>query len=204
MKLILASQSPRRKELLGLFQIPFTVCAANVDETMDPARPVAEEVARLSRKKAFAVEREPEDVVIAADTVVVLDEQVLGKPRDAQDAYRMLKLLSGSVHQIMTGMTVLRGDRAQTHTEISEVKFRQLSGKEIDAYIARATEKFGREPLKMDITVCGDEVELHYEFEKKPFHRIRRITGYLVGTLDRFNNGKRDEERDRVKHGVGQ
>ena len=73
---------------------------------------------------------------------------------------------------------------------------------EIDAYIARATEKYGREPQKMDITVCGDEVELHYDFGHKPFHRIRRITGYLVGTLDRFNNGKRAEEKDRVKHNV--
>ena len=136
MQLILASQSPRRKELLGLFQIPFTVCAANIDETMDPTRPVAEEVARLSREKALAVEREPEDVVIAADTVVVLDGEILGKPRDVKDAYRMLKLLSGSVHQIMTGMTVLRGEWMQTHTEISEVKFRHLTDKEINDYSA--------------------------------------------------------------------
>lgn len=77
-----------------------------------------------------------------------------------------------------------------------------LEQQEIDAYIARATEKYGREPLKMDIAVCGDEVELHYEFEKRPFHRIRRITGYLVGTLDRFNNGKRAEEKARVKHTI--
>ena len=74
---------------------------------------------------------------------------------------------------------------------------------EIDAYIARATEKYGREPHAMDITVDGEDVELRYDFGDQPFQRIRRITGYLVGTLDRFNDGKRSEERDRVKHQVG-
>ena len=73
---------------------------------------------------------------------------------------------------------------------------------EIDAYIARATQKFGHEPLAMDITVDGEEVELRYDFGDREFQRIRRITGYLVGTLDRFNNAKRSEEHDRVKHQV--
>lgn len=71
---------------------------------------------------------------------------------------------------------------------------------EIDAYIKRAKEKFGREPFGIDINVDGDHVELSYDYGAQPFHRIRRITGYLVGTLDRFNNGKAAEERDRVKH----
>ena len=73
---------------------------------------------------------------------------------------------------------------------------------EIDAYIARATKKYGVEPKSIDINVCGDEVELHYDLGVTPFQRIRRITGYLVGTLDRFNNGKRAEEKDRVKHSI--
>ena len=77
-----------------------------------------------------------------------------------------------------------------------------LPSEEINAYITRATEKYGMEPKHIDINVCGDEVELSYEFEGKPFHRIRRITGYLVGTLDRFNNAKRCEEHDRVKHSL--
>lgn len=77
-----------------------------------------------------------------------------------------------------------------------------LDKQETDAYIARAIEKYGREPQQIDITLYGDEVELHYHFPKQPFHRIRRITGYLVGTLDRFNNGKRAEEKDRVKHSL--
>ena len=78
----------------------------------------------------------------------------------------------------------------------------QLPQEEINAYIARAKSKFGREPFGMDIHVDGDYVELSYDFGAQPFQRIRRITGYLVGTLDRFNNAKRAEEHDRVKHGM--
>ena len=79
-----------------------------------------------------------------------------------------------------------------------------LEQAEINAYIQRAKEKYGREPLSIDIVVDGDWVELSYDFGHTPFQRIRRITGYLVGTLERFNNGKRAEERDRVKHGITQ
>lgn len=77
-----------------------------------------------------------------------------------------------------------------------------LEQEEINAYIAHAREKFGREPLGIDIHVDGDYVDLTYDFGDQPFQRIRRITGYLVGTLDRFNNAKRAEEHDRVKHGM--
>ena len=85
---------------------------------------------------------------------------------------------------------------------IVEVKNGTLDQNEINAYIARATEKYGVKPQKIEINVCGDEVELDYYFEQRPFHRIRRITGYLVGTMDRWGNSKRAEEHDRVKHGV--
>ena len=77
-----------------------------------------------------------------------------------------------------------------------------LDEAEIQAYIHRAAAKFGREPFGMDIRVDGEYVELSYDFGDQPFQRIRRITGYLVGTLDRFNNAKRAEEHDRVKHSV--
>lgn len=73
---------------------------------------------------------------------------------------------------------------------------------ELDAYLARATEQFGRAPQHISVRVDGDFVDLDYSFTAQPFDRIRRITGYLVGTLDRFNNGKRSEEHDRVKHGL--
>ena len=77
-----------------------------------------------------------------------------------------------------------------------------LDGKEIAAYIDHAQKRYGRQPKAMTVTVDGDFVDLDYTFEGQPFERIRRITGYLVGTLDRFNDAKRAEERDRVKHGM--
>ena len=77
-----------------------------------------------------------------------------------------------------------------------------LPQKEINAYIARAKQKYGREPLAIDMYVDGDFIELSYDFGRVPFQRIRRITGYLVGTLDRFNDAKRAEEHDRVKHSL--
>ena len=135
MKLILASQSPRRKELMGLFHIPFVIRVSDVDETMDPNLSAAEAVAQVSRRKAEAVTRDVDDVVIAADTIVVLGGEILGKPKDPADASRMLHLLSGRDHQVMTGMTLLRGEQCLTHTEITDIHFRPLSDREIDAYI---------------------------------------------------------------------
>lgn len=135
MELILASQSPRRRELLKLFGLPFTVCVADIDETMDPSKPAADEVARVSRCKALAVPRGNDAVVIAADTIVVCEGKVLGKPHDPEEAARMLSLLSGRDHQVMTGVTVLRGDKEQVFTEITDLHFRTLTEKEICRYV---------------------------------------------------------------------
>ena len=135
MQLILASQSPRRKELLGLFHIPFTVQVADIDETMDPSKSPQEEVSRVSRLKALAVAGNSEDVIIAADTIVVLEGNVLGKPADRRDAIRMLTALSGRDHQVMTGVTVVRGSRILTHTEVTDIHFRPLSQAEILRYV---------------------------------------------------------------------
>lgn len=136
MNLILASQSPRRRELLGLTGLEFIVRAADIDETMDPGKAPFDEVSRVSRRKALAVDREPGDVVIAADTIVVCQGRVLGKPRDEQDAFDMLSLLSGRDHEVMTGMTVVRDDTVITHTEVTKIHFRDLHPDEIRAYIA--------------------------------------------------------------------
>ena len=136
MQLILASQSPRRKELLGLFHIPFTVRIADIDETMDPAKAPYDEVARVSLLKAKAVEANAEDVVIAADTIVVCDGRTLGKPHSEEEAAGMLRLLSGRDHQVMTGMTVLRGDTHKSITEVTDIHFRALSENEIARYVA--------------------------------------------------------------------
>ena len=135
MNLILASASPRRQELLRIFGCPFTVRAADIDETMDPDKAPFDEVARVSRQKAQAIAAGQDDVIIAADTIVVCCGKVLGKPRDAEDARRMLSLLSGRDHQVMTGCTVVRGSRAVTFTEVTDLHFRPLLPQEIQRYI---------------------------------------------------------------------
>ena len=136
MNVILASQSPRRRELLGLTGLDFVVRAADIDETTDPNAAPFDEVARLSREKALAIPREADDVVIAADTIVVCDGAMLGKPVDEEDAYRMLSMLSDRDHQVMTGLTVIRGAQIVTHTEVTDIHFRALTDGEIRAYIA--------------------------------------------------------------------
>ena len=136
MQLILASASPRRRELLEKFGVPFLIRAADIDETMDPGKAPFDEVGRVSRRKALATEKEFDDILIAADTIVVCEGKVLGKPRDEEDAAAMLRLLSGRDHQVMTGCTVLRGDRCETFTEVTDLHFRDLSEKEIEDYVA--------------------------------------------------------------------
>ena len=135
MKLILASQSPRRKELLGLLGIPFEIQVPQADETMDHSDDPARQVAEVSRRKAQAIRAGDDTVVIAADTIVVCDGVILGKPHSKEDACRMLAMLSGRSHLVMTGMTVMRGGQTQSHTEITEVFFREISRKEIDRYV---------------------------------------------------------------------
>ena len=136
MQLILASASPRRKELLSLFGIPFEIRVADIDETMDPEKSPFEEVARVSCCKAMAVPAQDTDVVIAADTIVVCEGKVLGKPKTEEEAARMLRLLSGRDHQVMTGCTVRQGSKTRTFTDVTDLHFRVLSDREIARYVA--------------------------------------------------------------------
>lgn len=137
--IVLASKSPRRKELLEQIGLrEFKVSAPNVDETVEAGLSPAQMVEELSRRKADAAAKRagPEDLIVAADTVVAVDGQVLGKPRDEGDAFRMLSLLSGREHRVCTGVTVLQGGRAVTEHEETAVTFRALSDGEIWGYIA--------------------------------------------------------------------
>ena len=137
MKIILASQSPRRRELLGQMGLDFRIIVPDIDEHMDRSLPPDKLVEAISAEKAAAVEKlvGPDAVVIAADTVVVLDGAVLGKPVDESDAKRMLSALSGRHHQVYTGFTVRQGEKTVTRSECTEVAFRPLNPLEIDAYI---------------------------------------------------------------------
>ena len=139
MNIILASQSPRRKELLERMGIrDFETISPNVDESVFHGLPPEELVRRLSAEKAAAVAgRAGEDaIVIAADTVVALEGAVLGKPADELDAFKMLSALSGVRHQVYTGVTVCRGGEKQTAHEVTDVTFREPSEEEIEHYIA--------------------------------------------------------------------
>lgn len=137
MKIVLASKSPRRKELLALLDLDFEIITADIDETMDPSLPVTDEVARISCEKALAVANNIDGnaVIISADTIVELDGTLMGKPKDKADAFRMLKSLSGKSHNVHTAVTVLRGDKHKTHVVTTAVTFRDISDEEINAYI---------------------------------------------------------------------
>lgn len=137
MGIVLASKSPRRKELLSLLGVDFKVASADVDETIDERLPVIDEIKRLSFDKAKAVleQTEKNDLIIAADTVVALQNYVFGKPQDSFGAMEMLKKLSGKTHRVITGVSVLCGDRVDTRAAVTEVTFRELSNTEIEAYI---------------------------------------------------------------------
>lgn len=138
LKLILASKSPRRQELMTLLGRPFSVMTEDIDETMDPVLLPEDEVARVSAEKALAVANAAEDdaAVISADTIVVCCGEILGKPRDEADASRMLHLLSGRTHEVMTGVSVRVHGKTQTRVVKTAVTFRQLGEEEIRAYIA--------------------------------------------------------------------
>jgi nucleoside triphosphate pyrophosphatase len=133
--LILASGSPRRAELLRAAGIEFTVRISDVDETILPGESPRDYVLRLSRAKALAVAGEDE-IVLGADTTVVIEDEIAGKPVDIEDARRMLKALSGKWHEVLTGITLLRGHKILSDVAITRVKFSEMSEPEIDWYVS--------------------------------------------------------------------
>lgn len=137
MKIILASQSPRRRELLERMGVTeFEVRPAQGEERVDPNLTPAQLVEQLSVQKAREIAaQEPEALVIAADTVVAVDDKVLGKPADRQDAVAMLTQLSGRSHTVYTGVTVCRGVEERTEHEATEVVFCPLTPEQIQAYV---------------------------------------------------------------------
>ena len=136
-KLILASQSPRRRELLEKCGIPFICEPADIDETITEGNDLSDEIRRLSRRKAEAVlALHPDAVVIGSDTIVAIDGKVLGKPQDRNEAREMLQMLSGNTHQVITGLCVISSSRCFQDVSVSHVTFAPLSADEIDAYVS--------------------------------------------------------------------
>ncbi len=138
MKLILGSQSPRRKALLERLEIEFSVHAANVRETILAGELPASACQRLALEKACAVAKEyPDDLVLGADTMVILDDRILGKPVDDTEARLMLKELSGNEHQVLTGVALvnLADDHESVFVESTAVRFHKLAPAAIDYYV---------------------------------------------------------------------
>ena len=167
--LILASASPRRRELLATLDLPFSVMPAHVDERHRAAEPPAAYVARLAREKAEQLaEQHPSAWVLGADTVVVLDPCILGKPTDVAEARAMLRRLSGRQHTVMTGVAVVHRGRGVTQCDVvsTRVRFHTLQDADIDAYIATG------EP-----------------FDKAGAYAVQGVGGQFVAALDGcYNN----------------
>ena len=184
-KLILASASPRRRELLSLTGLPFTVMAGNGEEiisTEDPARAVSE----LSRQKAEAVllRAEDGDTVIGADTAVALDGRILGKPADKADAFRMLRMLQGRDHAVYTGVTILKKNSRTapvTFAERTAVHVLPMSDEEIRAYIATGEpmDKAGAYGIQGRFAVYVAGIEGDYQ--NVVGLPVSRLYGYLKG-----------------------
>ena len=135
MKLVLASKSPRRSEILKNAGYEFTVSVAGADETIPDGTKPEDAVIFLAARKAMAVDRADDETVLGADTIVVLDNKILGKPKDKDDAFNMIKALSGRVHSVFTGVCVVGKGVSMTFSEETKVEFLPLTDDEINAYI---------------------------------------------------------------------
>jgi len=134
--LVLASQSPRRAEILRQAGIPFTIRSVPVDETPQPGEKPERYVERLAEEKAVAVEAAPGEIVLGADTTVVVGGEMLGKPVDAVDARRMLEALAGRRHEVLTGICLRRGTALIRDCALTHVWFTPMTPREIDDYVA--------------------------------------------------------------------
>ncbi|MBN2702658.1 MAG: septum formation inhibitor Maf [Pontiellaceae bacterium] len=133
---ILASASPRRQELLKTLNIDFSIRVAEIDETPYVGEAPKAFAERMAEEKAGAVDADPESTVIAADTIVVADNTILGKPADEAHAVEMLTGLSGKTHEVITAVCVKRGPKCRVISVSTEVDFRTLTPDEMDAYVA--------------------------------------------------------------------
>lgn len=182
-RVILASQSPRRRELLALIGIAHEVRPADLDERPDAGESPTQYAERLARDKARAVAAtEPGAVVIGADTIVVLDGDVLEKPLDAADAARMLARLAGRTHTVHTAVAVARGGRIESGVESVEVTFRPLTEDQIAAYVATGEpmDKAGAYGIQGYGAVIVERIHGDY------FAVMGLALGRMIGLLERL------------------
>ena len=136
-RIVLASQSPRRKQLLEWAEIPFDVIVSNVDESFPPGMPIEEVPVYIARAKAMAVKQElsHDRIILAADTIVVLNDEIIGKPVDRNDAMYILRKLSGNKHKVITGVVLMHGQKEISFSDTTEVSFHDLKHDEISFYV---------------------------------------------------------------------
>ena len=140
-RIILASQSPRRKQLLEWAEIPFEIMVQSTAETYPPDMAVSDVPVHIAREKAIAVKQKnaalnhADNIIIAADTVVVLDNTIIGKPKDREDALEILSRLSGNKHQVITGVVILKGEKEIAFADITDVWFHPLTREQIAFYV---------------------------------------------------------------------
>lgn len=136
-KIILASQSPRRKQLLEWAEVPFEIVVKETDEHFPPGLQPDEVALYIARNKALAVQQQvgKEEVVLAADTIVVLGDNIIGKPVHREDAVSILLALSGSFHQVITGVVIRKGEEEVAFADTTGVEFHDLTVEEIEFYV---------------------------------------------------------------------
>ena len=136
-KIILASQSPRRKQLLEWAEIPFEIIVKETDESFPPALPVEEVAIHIARQKAITVQQELNEspVILAADTLVVLHAKIMGKPADREEAILFLEALSGQKHKVITGVCILNNGNEIVFADSTEVEFHKLTKEQIIFYV---------------------------------------------------------------------
>jgi septum formation protein len=159
-KLILASQSPRRKQLMEMAELEFEVLIADVDETNPPGMPGELVPEYLAKKKADAIQHLANGAtVIAADTIVLLDHHILGKPKDEAHAKEILRQLSGRMHKVVTGVCMQKGERQISFSTVTEVYFHELSDEQIEHYIKhyKPFDKAGAYAIQEWIGIIGIE-----------------------------------------------
>lgn len=185
MKLILASGSPRRRELLSLYTTDFEVCASDFDERAVQAESPAALAEALARGKCLAVSgQNPGCLVVGSDTVVELDGEVFGKPKDADDARRMLRALSGRTHQVHTGVCVSDGTTAESFVDTCKVTFFPISEEEMERCIASGEpfDKAGAYAIQGQAALWLDRLEGdYYTIMGLPVSRTARLLERVSG-----------------------
>ncbi len=186
-KIILASQSPRRKQLLEWAEVPFDVIVKETDEHFPPGLSPEEVAIYIARNKALAVQAQTGngEVILAADTIVVLGDNIIGKPVHREDAVSILLALSGDKHKVITGVVLLKGEQEIAFADTTEVEFHDLSVKEIEFYVDKYKpyDKAGAYAIQEWIGVVGIK-SINGDFYNVmglPVSRVVRELGRLNG-----------------------